>query len=110
MSPLGSDLPSLLLTMKGKKNKEMTTKSLARMMPQISAKKSSKKGPHMTSLMRAVFGTPSSEEGIRSPRLERDAEAVAATSIENIIEAVEPEKIAEETMQPTKSQELKKQR
>jgi hypothetical protein len=57
--------------------------------------------------MRAVFGTPSSEEGIRSPSLERDAEAVAATSIENIIEAVEPEKIAEETMQPTKSQELK---
>lgn len=66
----------------------------------------------MKSFMRVVFGTPSSKEGNKSPSLELDAKVVVATSIEKIIEALEPEKVAEEaiveeTMQSTKALELK---
>jgi hypothetical protein len=58
----------------------------------------------MKSLMLVVFGTPS-EEGNKSPSLEVDAEATVAASIKKIIEALEPEKIVEETLKLLKALE-----
>jgi hypothetical protein len=40
--------------------------------------------------MRPVFGTLSFKEGNKSPSLEPNAEAATATTIERIIEALEP--------------------
>jgi hypothetical protein len=70
--------------MKDKKDRAVPTKALAALVSQGLAKKLSKKGPQMKSLMRAMFETPSSEEGNKTPSLER--------IIEKIIEALEPKK------------------
>lgn len=88
--------------MKDKKDRAVPTKALAALVSQGLAKKLSKKGPQMKSLMRAMFETPSSEEGNKSPSLER--------IIEKIIEALEPKKVGEEAIivQPCKALESKK--
>lgn len=80
----------MLLTMKGKKNESTTYKALIAIMLQSSTQKLIKKDPQIKPLMRLVFGTLSFEEGNKSPSLEPNVEAAAATTIERIIEALEP--------------------
>jgi hypothetical protein len=76
--------------MKGKKNEATTYKALTATTLQSSTKILIKKDPQIKLLMRPVFGTLSFEEGNKSPSLEQNVEAAAATTIERIIEALEP--------------------
>jgi hypothetical protein len=61
LSPLGSDLTNLLLTVKGMYDEGVIAKTSVATITQGTTKLSNK-GPQMRSLMRAIFRTPSDED------------------------------------------------
>lgn len=71
------DLTSLILTMKGKNDDRATAKASTATVLEDTTPKLSKEGPRLKSLMRAIFGTPSSKEGNKSPSPGPKAKAAA---------------------------------
>lgn len=103
LSPLGSDLTSMLLTMKGKNEEEVVVKTLAPTAPRDMPP--SKKGMRIKSLIQTVFGTPSFEEGNKSPSLRLDVEGIAGTPLPKMKKAPKPKKAVKE---PPKAKELER--